>query len=919
MPSGTEFRVGDRVETRRLGSIPAEQRQLRAEVTGMLSIGNENQYRLRFTNPVTTERGFDIHYHRSERRWWKADELRLVSRKLRLTSRATVLVSPSGPPSLAGLTTTVIGPDALASSWLVADANGRPQGVDESNLTVIEEAPPLDLSSGDLVYVPSQAWTAAVPSEGLQVRSVAQQVCRVNRRLGDDSWEIHPIDAPHSTWEVHGAWLLPLGDTTPRHSVGDLVDIEDGYRMLPKALTPDAPDTSVYSLEGIVLGVEGPLVTVSALGADGDRSPTRIHQDWLSTVEAPSVTEGQTVRILRSAVEVRSGAAYSVPGSMNATVESSTLDRRGNVLLRLPDSSLMRVHWSCLRFYGPDEMPDPLIIGARVRIGEDPDVGRDLWGRIGTLQAEIGNTLHTGIGNQWEVSIENGRGYWYVSAEYLTPLGEPCTDGPRCHGCGCGVTSPSSVYCEECLRECRLCEEPFPITGPRAGEITCRDDGWECRNCVAVCCFCSAVYPTTEMVEDNGGRHYCEDHYGSCEECGEIVYGTQRHCRECGEHTGRDALGHWRRTTPTMWLGGPVRSEGGYYIGFEHEVTAESDFNLRRLREWAAANLGHRSALDPKPDSTVDGFEIATQPMTPAFFEQVDWDSYMEMLAEVTRWDEEEPDGHGLHVHIGRQAFRRPVLVKKDSRGRLYKKPHRVMRTDPGMLAAFTYLLTRGHHHLVRIGRRDNDEWAPTVPRPVAAAIVHEYSGVPHSHPQLLKLQQAGEYIEIPRGAVNLNRPETVEIRVAKSTRDPGELRDAVRVVYLAAEYVRHLRSAGSINPSLVTWEGFSEWVAEVFPEAYASIAGRPLPETRTLTPVVSTLMDAFHTPASEVAPAPNLIQEMPEPEPDLTLVEPMPTARAAVDPTRTSEQVRARIDEQIRVRTSPQRLRFTPISREEW
>src|SRR5690606_20299266 len=119
----------------------------------------------------------------------------------------------------------------------------------------------------------------------------------------------------------------------------------------------------------------------------------------------------------------------------------------------------------------------------------------------------------------------------------------------------------------------------------------------------------------------------------------------------------------------------------------------------------------------------------------------------------------EERDTHGLHVHIGRQAFRRPVLVKKDGRGRPYKKPHRVMRTDPGMLAAFTYLLTRGHDHLVRIGRRDSEEWAPTVPRPVAAAIMQEYSGVPYDHPQRLKLQRAGEYVEIPRGAVNLNNP----------------------------------------------------------------------------------------------------------------------------------------------------------------
>jgi hypothetical protein len=212
----------------------------------------------------------------------------------------------------------------------------------------------------------------------------------------------------------------------------------------------------------------------------------------------------------------------------------------------------------------------------------------------------------------------------------------------------------------------------------------------------------------------------------------------------------------------------------------------------------------------------------------------------------------DEPDGHGLHVHIGRQAFRTEKTVRRLG-GRALPSPQRAMVTDAPLLAAFTYLLSSGHAHLTRIGRRNNSRWAPKMDSPVKAALMHEGSEVSRSGKQYQKLRQMGG-VAIPRGAVNLQNAATVEIRVAKSTRNADELRASVRVVYLAAEFVRHLRREGGMDPKQVNWASFAEWVGQTMPEAYDSIAGAPRPAAHPVTAMSPTLMDAFRTPEAAAA-----------------------------------------------------------------
>jgi hypothetical protein len=253
-----------------------------------------------------------------------------------------------------------------------------------------------------------------------------------------------------------------------------------------------------------------------------------------------------------------------------------------------------------------------------------------------------------------------------------------------------------------------------------------------------------------------------------------------------------------------MWLGGPLPKNDkgehvGYYVGFELEISADVSSGAMEVHAWSDRHMT-AGALDCKHDSSVAGFEIASQPMTPAYFESRNWESFFRMLEnEYPTYDRREPYDHGLHVHIGRVAFRR----------------------DDVAIAMFCYLLAQdGQKHLTRIARRDPYHYCKRVDKPVSTAIVRSK---PYGR-QGRRLSASGVYPG--RDAINLENRETIEIRSFRSTRNADELRDAVRVVYLAADYVMSLRASGFVTPRALHWGAFAAWVKINHREAYKSIRG---------------------------------------------------------------------------------------------
>lgn len=837
-----EFRVGDRVETRRGADIPEDFRQRRAVVEAVSA--NGDRIKIRFVNPPVAN-GVARHTH-PDGRYWAPDELRLVERTLRLGPEATVIVSdpayavyPDGHGSVAsmfyGAEVTVVGPyHGYPDNWQVRHRDGTTNYIHQNYLTVIEEGPPQRFSLGDLVMVSRPAYftrTASVYEEAPS--SVAGHVCRIESRVLSGRWCVVEPNAGNMA-NVHENWLTPYADEAePVFEVGQVVRVSDS----PHAYSEGRSRVAGWEdQEVVVIGTSDPTRPRLRLPSNG--TEVQLHQDCLTLVEK-TVEVGAHVQIPLGALYWRSGDPMidGRPGVSGRVGVVTEFTPQGNAKIRLRDAGTVKVHPGFLKVLTPEEAEAVISPGDVVRVGLGDHIPEAIRGRRMEVTEARTDNVFTVVGS------DGGR--QHVREDWVTRI--PVSTGERCSTCPAPPTTTlrDRRYCADCVAECHLCHIRYPIDYRRPGQVYLVGENWECSLCTIQCASCATRVPRAE-AEEYLGYCYCANCHHECggEGCSDTVYGGQTMCDECRNQHGTSALGSYRHTRPAMWLGGPVKNKGGYYIGFEHEITAGGDFTLRQLREWARDHLGHKRGLDPKPDSSVAGFEIATQPMTPAFFEEVDWASYMDMLNSSFPCRHGEPDGHGLHVHIGRQAFRTEKIVKTDSRGRPFKKPKRVMVTDAAMLAAFTFLLSRGHGELERIGRRTESRWALQMNRPVSAAIYHDHSEVRGK--QRDKIQHRPP--SVPRGAVNLHNAATIEIRAFRSTRDPEELKNAVRVVYLAAEYVRHLRSFGSINPKAVNWAAFAEWVRETMPQAHASIAGTSV----RLEPVpVTALMEAFVTDAS--------------------------------------------------------------------
>lgn len=450
--------------------------------------------------------------------------------------------------------------------------------------------------------------------------------------------------------------------------------------------------------------------------------------------------------------------------------------------------------------------------------------------------------------------------------------------------CGCGTTdylerrtvlieagtdsyNDTRLTTRSCLRErhhsCARCgvygmNEAMRNAGP--GSRT-----WFCPICYAYehpsCFECGSNHPrqqmsnavhvpngarrnTTQMVCENcrilcnqGGHYVTEDNWNNGnddEDEGPEMCGVCWTAYERNQYRIR-GYGH---THPTKWFGGPLPREAGkmqgFYLGFELEISTERR-DAREIIEWERAH-GMTGFFDCKSDSSVAGFEIATQPFTPEYFETMVADgrlaSFFEMLDRAYPSSHgthngvgNEPTGHGLHVHIGRIAF----------------------QGDDLSLAAYSYLLGQDNGtHLERIGRRAATHYCTRVQRPASTALVwrkqedghgrgtrdrwneetQSYEVVPAYSNQFGRLVSAG--VQATRSAINLTNSKTVEIRAFKSTRNPDELAAAIRLVYVGARYVRELRLSKKrqgLSPTALHWSEFCKWVGVEYPDAFAALS----------------------------------------------------------------------------------------------
>lgn len=317
---------------------------------------------------------------------------------------------------------------------------------------------------------------------------------------------------------------------------------------------------------------------------------------------------------------------------------------------------------------------------------------------------------------------------------------------------------PRNIYvgwrCMHCHREFNVDDIPEFINAGLSYRVT---DALiqQAFACHRPCEACGVVECGLEHV-------YCNtcDHWDCCLSEEEHVYCDTCDMYNCGRLHSIHGYGYKPRP---VWLGGTRQP---YYLGFELEVSSNNErVDAQRILEWANANMGENS-LYCKEDGSVQGFEIVSHPMTPEFFEAIDWRSFFATVRENDSDSTYEPRGHGLHVHVSRTAFHNHLT-----------------------LARWVYLWNARFNRqtAVQLCRRQSDEWAAfrdNDVQQIAKVAKSERSWINNRF-----------YPDFPRySLINLQNSETVEFRGFRSTRRADHFRQSIRSIYRSVDYVRSMQ-----------------------------------------------------------------------------------------------------------------------------
>lgn len=323
--------------------------------------------------------------------------------------------------------------------------------------------------------------------------------------------------------------------------------------------------------------------------------------------------------------------------------------------------------------------------------------------------------------------------------------------------------------CAEQLRTCSRCR--LPIVGEARysdrGNLICdRHYGWP-SYLYEVCDRCDQVTQYPGLTES--GRYVCRtcrSLYVYCDGCDVLVLPGDGLCDACAEEQDYD-LSDW--CYDYSYKPEPVfRGDGPVYLGLELEVDICG--SRRAAAEVAADHLGTLGYL--KEDSSIDGFEVVTHPMSYRWaMDNFPW----RLLADLDRAGAEVHDNTGIHIHVNRDGFQ-----------------------DPCHAFRWLKFIYRNEPQVTAIARRSSAEWAEFHP-----------SGRERAKDAAKGDQDGPRHV-----AVNTTNFATFELRVFASSLDEQEVQAALAFAAASIEYTRYLKVPDVIHGGW-TWAAFTEWLAE--------------------------------------------------------------------------------------------------------
>ena len=232
---------------------------------------------------------------------------------------------------------------------------------------------------------------------------------------------------------------------------------------------------------------------------------------------------------------------------------------------------------------------------------------------------------------------------------------------------------------------------------------------------------------------------------------------------------------HYYSYTPPLQF----RGDRAPFYGMEIEVTTDRPRCAARIAESHAGDL-----IYCKEDSTVDGLEMVTHPMS------YDWAmaNFPWKLLTALRYEADATtiaQENGIHIHVGRDGF-----------------------TDSAHLFRWLKLWYRNPRDIQRIARRSSNRWGAFNPS-------HR-----ESHKEHVKYGKPGYNSDndgtLDRySAINTVNQNTLEVRVFASTLRPRRAKAALQLVAGSVEYTRQLTAEAVTRRRGWDWPAFMAWTVK--------------------------------------------------------------------------------------------------------
>lgn len=211
------------------------------------------------------------------------------------------------------------------------------------------------------------------------------------------------------------------------------------------------------------------------------------------------------------------------------------------------------------------------------------------------------------------------------------------------------------------------------------------------------------------------------------------------------------------------------------YLGMELEISISDPHTGAQIVTQAAPDL-----IYCKDDSSIHprGFEMVTHPGT---LEALKNELPFQTLRQLRNDYNASAYNNGIHVHVSRNGFQNDLHVFK-----------------------WLKLIYRNQEHVSRIARRNSDEWAS----------FSNSTSKKHKLYARKRREQEESYAE-RYSAINVQNPETFEMRVFRGSLRKDEILAALELVHASVEYTRHLTTHQILKEDGWSWQSFIAYACQ--------------------------------------------------------------------------------------------------------